>query len=207
VHICTDFGGLVRLGKNVVILSSPIRESEMATFARASAAPLSVGLESFSATRTAMTPKSELAVTSLVVIALLAGAAIVSIAAFAKQARYGIADMAMLVTSAGTASADNTMVFNSYNKAEAEVLDRDLYPFCLNAGDDKRPSAPGRRMLGQDDRAYRVSAGSATGAAAKSGRTDAAFMNPRPAADGAPRPRVAFVTGISDLGCGIGNYK
>ena len=59
----------------------------MVTFARADAAPSSVGPESFSATRTAIMPKSELAVTSLVVISLLAGAAIVSIAAFAKQAR------------------------------------------------------------------------------------------------------------------------
>jgi len=75
VHICTGFGGLVELAKYALILSSPIGEGEMATFARADAAPSSVGLESFSATRTAMTPKSELALTSLVVIALLAGAA------------------------------------------------------------------------------------------------------------------------------------
>jgi hypothetical protein len=181
----------------------------MATFVRANAAPSSVGLESFDA---AMTPKSELAVTSLVVIALLAGAAIVSIAAFAKQARYGTADMATLVTSAATASADNGMVFNSYNKVEAEILDRDLYPFCLNAGDDKRPSAPGRRLLGQDNGAFKVSAGSAAGheslAAARGDQaTGAGFMIPRPAADGAPRRKAAVAAGVRDLGCGTGNYK
>jgi hypothetical protein len=159
-----------------------------------------------------MTPKSELAVTSLVVIALLAGAAIVSIAALAKQARYGTADVAMLVTSAATASADATMVFNSYNKADAEVLDRDLYPFCLNAGGDKRPSAAGRRLLGQDNRAFKVSAGSATGhgslAATRGGQaTGAGFMVARPAADGAPRQKAAVAVGVRDLGCGAGNYK
>jgi DNA-binding IscR family transcriptional regulator len=46
-----------------------------------------------------MTPKSEIALTALVVIALLAGAAIVSISALAKQARYGTPGVAMPVTS------------------------------------------------------------------------------------------------------------
>jgi hypothetical protein len=46
-----------------------------------------------------MTPKSELALTSLVVVVLVAGAAIVSIAALAKQARYGTPGVAMPVTS------------------------------------------------------------------------------------------------------------
>jgi hypothetical protein len=159
-----------------------------------------------------MTPKSELAVTSLVVIALLAGAAIVSIAAFAKQARYGTADVAKLMTSAVTASADGTVGLNWYNKADAEVLDRDLYPFCLNAGDGKLPSAPGRRMLGQDNRAFKVSAGSATGheslAATRGGQaTGTGFTIARPAADGAPRQKAAVAVGMSDLGCGAGNYK
>src|ERR1022692_786162 len=135
----------------------------MATLARADAAPSTVGLDSFRATRTPMTAKSELALTSLVVIALLAGAAIVSIAALAKQSRYGTADVAMLVTSGAAASADATMALNSYNKAEAEVLDRDLYPFCLNVGDGKLPSAPGRQTLGRDNRSFKVSAGRATG--------------------------------------------
>jgi hypothetical protein len=63
----------------------------MATFARANPTPSHVELESFRTARTSMTPKSELALTSLVVVVLVAGAAIVSIAALAKQARYGVA--------------------------------------------------------------------------------------------------------------------
>jgi hypothetical protein len=153
-----------------------------------------------------MAPKSELALTSLVIVVLVAGAAIVSIAALAKQARYVPPDVAALVTSSAVASPDATMALNSYNKAEAGILERDLYPFCLDVGDGRLPSAPGRRMLGQDNRAFRVSAGSATGAA-RSGQTAAASVNPRTAAVGAPRPKVPFVAGIGDLGCGVGNYK
>jgi hypothetical protein len=71
----------------------------MATFARANPTPSHVELDSFRAAGTSMTPKSEIALTALVVIALLAGAAIVSIAALAKQARYGTPGVAMPVTS------------------------------------------------------------------------------------------------------------
>jgi hypothetical protein len=65
-----------------------------------------------------MTPKSEIALTALVVIALLAGAAIVSIAALAKQARYGIPAVAMPVTSSAAVNADATMALYWYNAAE-----------------------------------------------------------------------------------------
>jgi hypothetical protein len=180
----------------------------MATFARAHTGPAYVGLESFSAVRTPETQKSELALTSLVIVALVAGVAIVSIVALAKQAQH--ANAAMLVNARAVVHADETGMLNTYNKAEAEVLDRDLYPFCLNVGDSRLPSL--KQTLGQDHRPFRAAAGRVVAqevaAAAKDGQATAAhFMDPRPAADAASRPKVAFVTGISDLGCGAGNYK
>lgn len=212
MHICTDLDGLVRLGKNVVILSSPIRESEMATFARANAAPQNVELDSFRVARTSMTPKSELALTSLVIVVLVAGAAIVSIAALAKQSQYGTPGVVMLMTSPAAANADATMALHSYNTAEAVVPDRDLYPFCLNVGDSKLPSTRGGQVLGRDSGIFEVSAGGTTGhaslAAATGGQaTGAGFIIPRPAADGAPRRKAAVVAQTGDLGCGVGNYK
>jgi hypothetical protein len=152
-----------------------------------------------------MTPKSELALTTLVVIALVAGAAIVSIAALAKQAPYSTADWAMPANAGVNAGV--------LNKAEAEVLDRDLYPFCLNIGDNKLPSTPGRQTLGRDDRIFKDLAGSAFAheslAAAKEGQSiEGSIMIPRPAAAATRRPpQVGSVARISDLGCSVGNYK
>jgi hypothetical protein len=159
-----------------------------------------------------MTPKSELALTSLVVIVLVAGAAIVSIAALAKQAQYGTPGAAMPVASSAALNAGATMALYSYNEAEAAVLDRSLDPFCLNVGHSKLPSTPGRQKLGRDDSIFKGSDGGATGherlAAAKGGQaTGAGSVIPRPAADGAPRQKAAVVAGIGDPGCGVGNYK
>jgi hypothetical protein len=159
-----------------------------------------------------MTPKSELALTSLVIAVLVAGAAVVSIAALAKQARNGTPGVATPVTSSTAVNADATMALYLYNAAGAAVLDRSLDPFCLDAGHSKLPSTPGRQTLGHDVSISQVSAGGATGheslAAAKGGQaTGAGFMIPRPAADGAPRRKAAVVAGIGDLGCGVGNSK
>lgn len=150
-----------------------------------------------------MTPKSGLALTSLVVIALIAGAAIVSIAALGQQIHYDDADAAALARSGIVGNASGTAAlnsYNSYNKAEAEVLDRDLYPFCFDVGDGNLPSSPGKHMLGRDNRIFKDFAGRAFAhgglAAAKEGRASEASLVIR-------RPAV----GIGDLGCGVGNYK
>jgi hypothetical protein len=177
----------------------------MAPLSRAHSGTANAALESFRAARTAVTPKSELALTTLVVIALVAGAAIVSIAALAKQAQYSNADLVM-PANAGAMNAD------AFNKAEAEVLDRDLYPFCFDVGDNKLPSTPGRQTLGRDNRIIKNIAGRAFAqeslAAAKEGQAnEGSVMIPRPAAGTTRRPQVAFVARISDLGCSVGNYK
>jgi hypothetical protein len=154
-------------------------------------------------------PKSELALTTLVVIALAAGAAIASIAALAKQVQYSSADLAM-PANAGAMNAD------MFNKAESVVLDRDLSRFCFSVGDNKLPSTPGRQTAGRDDRIFKDFAGRAFArafaheslAAAKEGQaTEGSLMIAVPAADTTPRPKPGFMARISDLGCGAGNYK
>ena len=183
----------------------------MAPLSRAHSGTANAALESFRAAetamtaKTAMTPKSELALTTLVVIALVVGATIVSIAALAKQTQYSNADSPM-PANAGAMNAD------AFNKVEAEVLDRDLYPFCFNVGDSKLPSTPGRQTLGRDNRIIKNLAGRAFAreglAAAEEGQANEGnIMIPRPAAGTTRRPQVAFVARISDLGCGVGSYK
>src|SRR5450755_3189150 len=95
-------------------------------------------LDPFSGERPAsMTPSSELALTSLVVVALVASAAIISIAALGPQARYSLASVA---------ARPGTL-----DKAESEVLDLDLYPSCMDVGDGGLPSAPGERAVSPDN--------------------------------------------------------
>jgi hypothetical protein len=177
----------------------------MAPLSRAHSGTANAALESFGAARTAVTPKSELALTALVVMALVAGTAIVSIAALAKQTQYSNADWAMSAR-AGAMNGD------AFNKAEAEVLDRDLSPFCLNIGGNKLPSTPGRQTLGRDDRIFKGLADSAFAheslAAAKEDQAiEGSTMIPPPAAAAARRPQVGSVARISDLGCSVRNYK
>jgi hypothetical protein len=69
-----------------------------------------------------MTPTFELGLTSVVIVALVAAAAIVSIAALGRQAPYGNVTGAARFGAA--ADADRAVRLNSYNRAGAEVVDR-----------------------------------------------------------------------------------
>jgi hypothetical protein len=37
--------------------------------------------------------------------------------------------------------------------------------------------------------------------------TEVSYMFPKPGADKTPVPKVSFVTGVGDVGCGVGYYK
>ena len=165
----------------------------MAPLVRAGTGPASVA--PFDAADRHATPKFELALTSLVVMALLASAVIVSIAVVAPQVQSGGLGSLGIVGAAAT--TDKTMAFNADNKAETEILDRDLYPFCLNAGDRSLASIQYKPMRSQDTLAT-----AQDGQAAKVGYTIAA-----PVTAALPQPKMAFVPTIGDLGCGVGYYK
>jgi hypothetical protein len=81
VQICTDLSALIGYSnQHLVILD---QESDMAIFARGCTGAAYDVLVSFRAARKSMA-RSEFLLTTLVAVALLAGAAVVSIAALAK---------------------------------------------------------------------------------------------------------------------------
>jgi hypothetical protein len=103
--------------------SVPIRDNEMTIFTRGHVRSANTGGPGSSA-RTSTTPIFELGLRSVVAIALVAAAAIVSIAALGRQAPYG-----KVAAAAGSgATVDPTIGLNSYNRAEAQVVDREPCP-------------------------------------------------------------------------------
>ncbi len=94
--------------------------------------------------------------------------------------------------------------------------DRDLYPFCSNAGDGKfvAVGANVKHLLGTDIRGLKDPTGKAYGielyAAAQKPEgqvTEVSYMFTQPGDDKTPVPKVTFVTKAGDLGCGVGYYK
>src|SRR3954449_11797262 len=84
-------------------------------------------------------------------------------AAFA-QSQFGTADeaKAMLLRAVSAVNADKAKALDMFNKGEGGFLDRDLYPFCMNAGDGKAIAAASpnaKRALGQDVRTLRDATG------------------------------------------------
>jgi hypothetical protein len=155
-------------------------------------------LDPFSGERPAsMTTSAELALTALVVVALVASAAIVSIAALGPEARYSRAGP----PSSAVAARPGTL-----DKAESEVLDLDLYPSCISAGDGGLPSAPGERAVNPDNTMLQDSADRAfvhgSLASAKGGRaTEGSPAIPRSTAEPPPRPKAGSGLRTGDPGC------
>src|SRR3954449_12090232 len=76
-------------------------------------------------------------------------------AAFA-QSQFGTADeaKAMLLRAVSAVNADKAKALDMFNKGEGGFLDRDLYPFCMDASDGKFVALSGNasQLLGQDIR-------------------------------------------------------
>jgi hypothetical protein len=150
-------------------------------------------LDPFSGERPAsMTPSSELALTSLVVVALVASTSIISIAALGPPARDSLASVAARL--------------GTLDKGESEVLDLDPYPSCVHAGDGGFPSAPGERAVNPDNPILQDSADRAfvhgSLASAKGSRaTEGSPAIPRSTAEPPPRPRAGPGLRIGDPGC------
>jgi hypothetical protein len=159
-------------------------------------------------------------VRAFMIAAASAGVLTLSPTAFAQQkSQYGNADeaKAMLTKAVAAVKADKTKALDMFNKGESGFLDRDLYPFCFNAGDGKVVAIgnPNRKQdIGQDERTIKDSTGKAFGleffnAAQKpEGQiTEVSYTFPKPGADATPVPKVGFMTRVGDLGCGVGYYK
>jgi hypothetical protein len=118
----------------------------------------------------------------------------------------------MLLRAVAAVKADRAKALDMFNKGEGGFLERDLFPFCFNLSDGKNVATQVKLALGQDVRTFKDSTGKAFGegvfAAAKEGQiTEVSVMFPKPGADTTPVTKMNFVTGVGDLGCGVGYYK
>lgn len=149
----------------------------------------------------------------------LAGAAVLAFsqAAFAQMARQGTAAdaKAMLEKTVTALKADKAKTLDEINAGSNGFLVGDIYPFCFNLSDGKNvavanPNAKG--LIGKDVRTIKDPTGDAFGArlyaAAKEGQTnEVSYKFPKPGPDKTPVDKVAFVTAVDGLGCGVGYYK
>jgi hypothetical protein len=153
----------------------------------------------------------------LIAAAVVSAVLTLSGTAFAQQ-QFGTAAeaRAMLMKAVTAVKADKAKALDMFAKGEGGFLDRDLYPFCFNAGDGRiHPFANpnGRQFFGQDERTVKDVTGKAYGlelynAAQKpEGEiTEISYMFARPN-EPTPLPKVAFITRVADLGCAVGYYK
>jgi signal transduction histidine kinase len=138
---------------------------------------------------------------------------------FAQQrGEFGTAEeaKAMLLKAIAAVKADKARTLDMINKEEGGFLDRDLYPFCFNAGDGRAIAAASpnaRQALGQDVRSLRDAIGKLYGlelyAAAQKPEgqiTEVNYMFPTPS-DPKPVAKVSFVTRAAGVACGVGYYK
>src|ERR1700724_236471 len=159
-----------------------------------------------------MNRRTALALTTM---ALLCGGAALSGAAVAQQFGTAADAKAMLAKTVAALKADKAKTHDLINKGEGGFLDRDIYPFCFKVSDGKpvalaNPNA--KQLIGVDVRTNKDSTGKLFGpelyAAAKEGQiTEVSYMFQKPGPDKTPVPKVSFVTGVGDLGCGVGYYK
>jgi hypothetical protein len=159
-----------------------------------------------------MVPKFVIPAASAAVIAL-------SPAAFAQETR-GTADeaRAMLMKALAAVKADKDKALDMFNKGEGGFRDRDLYVFCVNAGDGTvvaigNPNL--KQALGTDVRAAQNSTGKAFGAEIYAAIqkpegqvTEVDYVSPEPGPDDALATKATLVARADDdLGCGVGYYK
>lgn len=149
----------------------------------------------------------------------LAGAAVLAFsqAAFAQMAHQGTAAdaKAMLEKTVTALKTDKAKTLDEINAGSNGFLVGDIYPFCFNLSDGKNvavanPNAKG--LIGKDVRTIKDPTGDAFGArlyaAAKEGQTnEVSYKFPKPGPDKTPVDKVAFVTAVDGLGCGVGYYK
>jgi signal transduction histidine kinase len=122
---------------------------------------------------------------------------------------------AMLEKTVAGLKADKAKTLDQINKGENGFLVGDIYPFCFNLSDGvnvavANPNA--RALIGKDVRVIKDATGDAFGQrlydAAKEGQVnEVSYKFAKPGADTTPVPKVAFVTAVAGVGCGVGYYK
>jgi hypothetical protein len=133
---------------------------------------------------------------------------------FAQQGGTLQEARAMLDKAVAAVKADQAVALAMFNKGEGGFRDRDLYPFCFRIADGKAVATPLAVPAGTDLRTLKDPTGKAFGleeyAAAQKPEgqiTEVSYMFPKPGTTAPVFPKVAFVTKVGDLGCGVGYYK
>jgi hypothetical protein len=150
---------------------------------------------------------------SLTIGAVSIAALAMATSALAQPAKYGtpVEAKAMLEKVVAAVKVDKTKALASFNAGSDGFKDRDLQPFCFNKSDGKIVAATNPSFLGTDQRTLKDKTGKAFGEenfkAAVDGKiTEVTYMFPRPG-ETEPAQKISFVTGVGDLGCGVGYYK
>ena len=132
--------------------------------------------------------------------------------AFAQPAQLGTAAeaAAMLDRAVAAVKADRAKALASFNAGTDGFKDRDLQPFCFSRSDGKLAASTVPKLVGTDIRALKDKSGEPFGekifeAAIEGQRTEVRYMFPRPG-ETVPVQKVSFVTGVGDLGCGVGYH-
>jgi hypothetical protein len=154
-------------------------------------------------------------VRAFIIAAASVAAFALSATAFAQQsAQFGTAEeaKAMLVKVVAAVKADKAKALDMFNKGEGGFKDRDLQPFCWNVSDGKIVATTVPNLLGTDIRNLKDKTGKEFGqenykAAIEGKFAEIDYMFPRPGADPTLFKKISFVTGVADLGCGVGYFK
>jgi Cache domain len=132
--------------------------------------------------------------------------------AIAQQFGSAAEAKAMLERVVVAVKADKAKALAMFNAGEGGFKDRDLQPFCFNVSDGKIVASTVPNLLGTDIRMLKDKVGKEFGqenykAAIEGKITEVSYMFPRPGTDPTPFQKVSFITGIGDIGCGVGYYK
>jgi hypothetical protein len=117
---------------------------------------------------------------------------------------------AMLDKAVVAVKADKAKALGMFQKGEGGFKDRDLYPFCANAGDGAftaHPALMGKKIQDIVDKNGKKLGEEMQKTATEGKVSDVSYMWPRPGADTTPVAKVTFVTKVGDQVCGVGYYK
>ena len=137
------------------------------------------------------------------------------VAPTAQAGQYGTPKeaKAMLQRAVAAVKENKGKALDMFNKGEGGFKDRDLQPFCFNVSDGKIVATTVPNLLGTDIRMLKDKTGKEFGkeghqAAIEGKITEtSSYMFPRPGTDPTLFEKVSFVTGVADLGCGVGYFK
>ena len=157
-------------------------------------------------------------VRKIIIAAASAAVLALSPAAFAQTEKLasGAEAKEMLQNAVASVALDDQKAFDMFNKGEGGFLYRDIYVFCINAGDGKfvaTGNPHSKALLGQDIRTLKDPAGKAfgqelydAGQKPEGEITEVDYLFAKPT-DPTPVPKATFVTRVGAFACGVGYYK